>query len=104
MFKRIVSAALIFGAAALAPPAHAQSRTNCLDREKMVQSLETRYNESLKSIGMQSPTQLLEIWSSEDSGTFTVLITSADGTSCVVAFGQNWQAVEVENVKAGTAS
>ncbi len=90
MFKRLVTSALVFGAAALAPPANAQQLTNCQDRDAMVQMLETRYNESLSNVGLQGSSQLLEIWRSETSGSFTVLITNPEGTSCIVASGQNW--------------
>ncbi|PHQ98458.1 MAG: hypothetical protein COB40_00065 [Marinosulfonomonas sp.] len=94
MFKRVVTSALIFGAAALAPPANAQQHTKCLDRDTMVQILETRYNETLSSVGLQGSSQLLEIWRSEASGSFTVLITNPEGTSCIVASGQNWLTFE----------
>ncbi|MFU8776107.1 MAG: hypothetical protein ACNA7M_00360 [Roseovarius sp.] len=90
MFKRLCSTALIFGAAALAPPpAHAQAMT-CLPRADLVAALEERYNEHLAGGGMQSPQQLLEIWSSDQTGSFTVFVTRPDGVSCVVATGQHW--------------
>ncbi len=66
----------------------------------MVQILETRYNESLDSAGLQSPQLMLEIWSSDESGSFTVLITKPDGKSCVVASGQNWHSFD-QPAKAG---
>ena len=45
---------------------------DCLDREMLIQKLETRYNESLNGAGLQGPKSILEIWSSEDSGSFTI--------------------------------
>jgi len=91
MFKRTITAALIFGAAALAPPAFGQSRVACMNRDALTETLTTRYSESLTGGGLQNPSQLLEIWSSPETGSFTVFITRPDGTSCVVASGQNWQ-------------
>jgi hypothetical protein len=91
MFKRLFSAALVLGAAALAPPVLAQSTTTCMPRSVLTQQLTQKYNESLTGGGLQNPQQLLEIWSSPETGSFTVFITRANGLSCVVATGQNWQ-------------
>lgn len=90
MFKRLCSTAIIFGAAALAPPAHAQPMT-CLPRADLINHLEGRYSEHLAGGGMQNPQQLLEIWASDQTGSFTVFVTRPDGLSCVIATGQHWQ-------------
>lgn len=91
MFKRLCSTAIIFGAAALAPPAPAQAQaTTCLPREALIERLAGRYNEQLAGGGLQSPLQLLEVWASYETGSFTVFVTRPDGVSCIVATGQNW--------------
>jgi hypothetical protein len=90
MFKRLCSTAVIFGAAALAPPVHAQMIT-CLPRADLIEHLEGRYSEHLAGGGLQSAQQLLEIWASDQTGSFTVFVTRPDGLSCVIATGQNWQ-------------
>ncbi len=89
MFKRLCSTALVFGAAALAPPAHAQGIT-CLSREVLVERLENRYTEHLIGGGLQNPLQLLEVWASGEKGSFTVFVTRPDGVSCIIATGQHW--------------
>ncbi len=90
MYKRLISTALIFGVAALAPPAFAQPRPACFVRDILVDSLQERFNESLTGDGLQNPGQLLEIWTSHSTGSFTIFITHPNGTSCVVASGYNW--------------
>ncbi|WP_417728555.1 hypothetical protein [Roseovarius sp.] len=91
MFKRLFSAAVIFGAAALAPPEAAQAQAmTCLPRVDLIERLAGRYNEHLTGGGMQSPQQLLEVWASDQTGSFTVFVTRPDGVSCVVATGQHW--------------
>lgn len=89
MFKRLFSMALVFGAAALAPPALAQGYA-CMPRDALVQKLANTYNEQMAGGGLQNPRQLLEIWTSDKTGSFTVFITRPDGQSCVVATGRNW--------------
>ena len=95
MFKRLISAALVFGAAALAPPADAQG-ARCLPRDALIETLQINYGEKLIGGGLQSPQQLLEVWSSDLTGSFTVFMTRPDGISCVVATGQNWNSNTVE--------
>ena len=103
MFKRTVTAALIFGAAAIAPPAvHAQS--NCAPRDSVIERLKEKYSERLTGGGVQNAESIIEIWASDKTGSFTVLITHANGTSCVVSSGQNWNTVVVATVPRGTAS
>lgn len=92
MFKRLLTAALVFGAAALAPPAGAQTLA-CMPREILVEKLETRYDEHLTGGGLQNPQHMLEVWSSSKSGSFTVFVTRTDGLACVLATGQYWHNV-----------
>ncbi len=89
MFKRLFSAALVFGAAAIAPPAMAQTVT-CLPRDALVSSLETAHGERLTGGGLQNQARVIEIWSSDQTGSFTVFVTRTDGMACIVATGQNW--------------
>jgi hypothetical protein len=92
MFKRLLSTALVFGAAALAPPAPAQT-VQCLQREALVEKLTTTYHEEMTGGGLQNPQQLLEVWSSDSTGSFTVFITRPDGVSCILASGLYWNSV-----------
>lgn len=91
MFKRLCSTAMIFGAAALAPPQPAQAQAmTCLPRDALVERLEGRYNEHPTGGGLQNPQQLLEVWASDASGSFTDFVTRPNGMSCILATGQNW--------------
>ena len=104
MFKRLLSSALIFGMAAIAPPALA---ANCAPRAGMVEQLQEHYAESLTSAGLQTGQTvktLLEIWSSKDTGTFTVLVTHPSGISCIVASGDSYFEVSGPSMLPGAAS
>jgi hypothetical protein len=99
MYKRLLGTALIFGLASAAPPpiasfAHAQEasqpRIACAPRAALVEKLESAYAETRAGAGLKSDSQLLEIWASAETGTWTVLITRADGSSCIVASGTHW--------------
>jgi hypothetical protein len=88
MFKRLVSTALVFGMAAMAPPAFAQQK--CGPRDQLVVQLTDKYHEVSRGIGLTSATQVVEFWASEKTGSFTVLVTYPNGMTCILAAGQNW--------------
>ena len=98
MYKRLLGTALIFGLASTAPPvmpaAHAQeggqARVACAPRAALVDKLSSAYSETREGAGLRTGTQILEIWTSAETGTWTVLITRADGLSCIVASGTHW--------------
>ena len=46
----------------------------------MVQRLAERYGETLRSMGLHQNDGLVEIYSSETTGTWTILMTRPDGT------------------------
>lgn len=90
MFKRLLSSALIFGMAAIAPPAVAAS---CAPRDGVVQQLQQSYSENLSAGGLQKShpvDTMIEVWSSAETGSFTVLVTHPSGISCIVASGQHY--------------
>lgn len=89
MFKRLFAGAIVFGLAATAPPAIAQ--VPCGARETVTDLLAERRGESLTAVGLRSPEILLEVWTSPDSGSWTLLLSRADGVSCVISAGTDWQ-------------
>lgn len=104
MYKRIVTSALLFGAAALAPPAYA---ANCAPRDSVVERLQSKFSEQLTAGGLQAtqPVQtMVEVWSSPDTGTFTVLLTNPNGISCIVGAGTDFFSYPIESTPDSTAS
>jgi len=90
MFKRLFGIALAFGMAATAPPAFAQS---CAQREHVIAKLQDSYSEELAFGGLQKTRgaqAVLEVWTSKETGTYTVLVTQANGVSCIVAVGTDF--------------
>lgn len=105
MFKRIAVSALVFGMAAIAPPvAEAQSTNKCGPRGPFVESLTQKYKEVSKGVGLSSATQVVEFWVSEETGTFSILVTYPNGMSCILAAGQNWTEPVMKEVKKGSAT
>ncbi|MEL7114601.1 MAG: hypothetical protein AAGP08_03265 [Pseudomonadota bacterium] len=44
--------------------------------------------------GLQSETRMIEVYSSKNTGTWTVVMTQADGFACIMASGTNWHALD----------
>ncbi len=90
MYKRVLTAALVFGMLATAPPvAHAQLA--CGNRNSMVEQLSRTYGEARKGAGLAGQTALFEVWASDATGSWTILKTTPNGMACVVAAGENWR-------------
>ncbi|UWQ18526.1 hypothetical protein [Jannaschia sp. M317] len=85
----------------LAAPAQAQS---CAPRDSMVKRLLDGYGENFAGGGLQNAEAVFEVWTSPDAGTWTILMTRADGTSCIMAAGTNWRPQLDRHIVRGTPS
>ena len=72
-------------------PVAVQAQTNCAARDKVIATLEGKYGEVFAGGGLQNSSQIYEVWFSEAQGTWTILMTRADGTACVMASGTDWR-------------
>jgi hypothetical protein len=90
MYKRILTAALVFGMFATAPPA-AHAQLACGEREVIVQQLSKTHREIRKGSGLVGPAALFEIWASNVTGNWTILKTAPNGFACIVVVGEGWQ-------------
>lgn len=76
------------------------SAASCAPRDKLIERLETGYGEALAAGGLQSETRVVEVYASPDTGTWTVLMTNAEGLACIMASGTDWhQQDELGSVK-----
>jgi hypothetical protein len=79
------------GLLATTPHAEAEDRQACAERGEVIRKLEERFGETLRSIGLQQDENLVEVYSSERTGTWTILMTRPDGMSCLLAAGELWE-------------
>ena len=81
-------AAVSLGIAALTPPAQAQQAMVCGLRDDMGKMLDQRVGEQPQAAGVVGD-RVVELLVSQ-TGSWTILITSDDGRSCVVTGGDDW--------------
>lgn len=66
----------------------------CGPREKVLAALAKDYHETPLAAGIASNhLQVVEILASDDGQSWTILLSKPDGTSCIVADGEDWQAM-----------
>ncbi|MEM1383580.1 MAG: hypothetical protein AAF713_00310 [Pseudomonadota bacterium] len=83
---------LLAALAATASVDEAEARMACGKRDAIVEQLEAKYGETRSSYGLSQGKGVVEVYSNPDTGTWTVLITNAQGTACLMAAGEAWQA------------
>lgn len=76
----------------------------CASRDKIVGQLSAKYQESHRASGLESDTKMVEIWTSPASGTWTILVTQANGITCIAAAGKNWLELKETDLALGAAS
>ena len=69
-----------------AQQAFAQTRLNCAPRESALAQLAEKWGETRRSV-MLANGRIFEVYAAEKSGTWTILRTTPDGFSCIVASG-----------------
>lgn len=78
-------------ALALVPGMAVAQVNNCADRDMVTERLKTGYGEEFAGGGLRDAESIFEVWYSEDKGTWTILMTKPDGSSCIMASGTDWR-------------
>jgi len=87
-----LAALLAFAGLVALGDSSARAQTACGPREDLVKLLSDQYKESPVGIGLAQTGQLLEVFASS-VGSWSMVITTTDGKTCIVAAGDNWEMV-----------
>jgi hypothetical protein len=93
--KLCLSALLPLGLAAGITPA---SASVCMDHKSLTGYLNDKFDEQPKAIGLVEARNLMEVFVSQ-KGTWTIVMTSTQGVSCIIAAGDTWEDVKLAFVK-----
>ena len=74
---------VLFAPAALAQPV-------CGSHQSISENLKKSYTEAPVSMGLTASGGIIEVFASQE-GTWTMVITQPNGTSCLIAVGQDWE-------------
>lgn len=69
----------------------ANAQQNCAPRAHVIERLASAYGETRQSIGLGQNNAIVEVFASAETGTWTITVTNATGTTCLVASGQAFE-------------
>ena len=75
----------------------------CGPHEIFVKLLSEKYNEYPVAVGLVGSTRVMETFASAE-GTWTVAVTNAEGITCILAAGDNYEGVPKDARLTGTPS
>jgi len=81
-------------------PTQAQGRGHmCKTREYVGDRLSKVFNEETEYIALSTDGRVLEVFTSPDGGSYTIMLTDVEGKSCILDAGEAWE--KVKRVKKG---
>ena len=83
--------------------AFAQTARQCGDRAQVVNRLAQGYGETRRSLGIGANNAVVEVFASDETGTWTITVTLPNGMTCLVASGQSYEELEGTLVPLGEA-
>ncbi len=86
-----MSKAILIAIAILLATSSASAQVPCAQRDKIIQWLAIKHKEQPVATGISMKGALIEVLSTKDGNTWTILLTAPNGISCVVDSGQAWQ-------------
>ncbi len=81
------TALTLLSSAAVAAP-------QCNTRDYVLDLLSDKYSEAPIAIGVANNGGLVEVLATGDGDTWSIIITTPEGMSCLVAAGEGWQALQ----------
>lgn len=105
MKQTLFALSLGFGAVILLTQNAAAQTTarQCGPRDQVVERLNQKYGETRRSIGLAGAGAVMEVYASDDTGSWTITVTLPDGRMCLVAAGHGFEPVDDPLPAAGRA-
>lgn len=79
--------------------ANAQSAESppCGNRDEMISHLSGKYSEETVAMGLAANGAVVEVLSSESGTSFTIVYTTPQGLTCLMAAGDNWEFISAKS-------
>ncbi len=72
-------------------PVAASATPQCGPHDRITEVLTKKYQEKPSAFGVTNNGQLVEVYTTGEGSTWTILITSPDGVTCFVSAGEGWR-------------
>ncbi|MEM7172894.1 MAG: hypothetical protein AAF530_22220 [Pseudomonadota bacterium] len=85
---------LVLGTALALISTSATAAPQCDQRDSVIKLLSNKYKEAPVAIGVTNTGGLVEVLSTGNGSTWSIIVTTPNGMSCLVAAGEGWQVKE----------
>lgn len=92
--------AIAFSLCMIPIAAHGQQMP-CADRDDVLAQLFEKYKEAPSAVGVASNGGLIEVLTSTDGATWTIILSMPNGNSCLLSAGEEWHSVDDAPVGTG---
>ena len=86
-----LSGSILAAAALLASVNQANAQSLCAKYTDIAKHLSANYSEAPVSIGLASNGGLVQVFSSKEGETWSIVMTMPNGMSCLLAAGESWE-------------
>ena len=67
---------------------------SCDDSARLISMLTNVLGAERHGMGLRDPDTMLEVWVTQQNGAWMIVQSYANGTSCIVAMGEHWEAIQ----------
>lgn len=75
----------------------ALAQPQCNERDDVLELLGKKYGETASAVGVTNTGGLLEVLNDPKDGSWTIILSTPQGMSCLVAAGEGWRNMEQIN-------
>jgi hypothetical protein len=72
----------------------------CDQRASIIGHMAEEYREAPVAIGVTSTGSIVEVLTTGDGTTWTIIVSNPNGTSCLIAAGESWRALRFNTTAA----
>jgi hypothetical protein len=89
LIKAMGAAAVLLAMSAI--PVAAAGSPPCAPRPEILKQLSKQFNEAPVALGLANNGSLIELLTSDNGSTWTIMVSRPNGSSCLVAAGEGWE-------------
>ncbi|MFQ5438641.1 MAG: hypothetical protein ACE5DK_07415 [Paracoccaceae bacterium] len=104
MKKYLFALSLGFGGLIWATQQAQAQQARCAERKVVVERLEQKYGETRRSLGIGRNNAVVEVFASDETRTWTILVSLPNGMSCLVASGESWEQLATHRIIPGSGA
>lgn len=94
MSRKVLSVVASISAAALLGQTSSQAKTFCSSRDATLANLQNKFKEQISARGLSQDGKAMFELLISDQGNWTIVVSTPNGRSCLVAVGKSWHLID----------